>query len=73
MKRYYLFLFAAFGALVLACGSGSEPEIEPGTGMGDGSGGGTAAADKPKVGQTLPDWSEGYLDKIGRASCRERV
>lgn len=73
MKRYYLFLFAAFGALVLACGSGSEPEIEPGTGTGDGSGGGTAAADKPKVGQTLPDWSEGYLDihavNTGRGEC----
>lgn len=73
MKRYYLFLFAALGALVLACGSGSEPEIEPGTGTGDGSGGGSAAADKPKVGQTLPDWSEGYLDihavNTGRGEC----
>lgn len=73
MKRYYLFLFAALGTLVLACGSGSEPEIEPGNGTGNGSGGGSVAPDKPKVGQTLPDWSEGYLDihavNTGRGEC----
>lgn len=71
MKRYYLFLCAALGALVLACGSGSEAENS-----GDSSGndpGGSAAPDKPRVGQTLPDWSEGYLDihavNTGRGEC----
>lgn len=54
MKRYYLFLFAALGTLVLACGSGSEPEIEPGNGTGNGSGGGSVAPDKPKVGRRCP-------------------
>ena len=67
MKRYYLFIFAALCALVLGCSSGSEPE------EGGGNGPDIDVSDKPQVGKTLPDWSEGYLDihaiNTGRGEC----
>ena len=69
MKRYYLFIFAAFCALVLGCSSGSEPEEGPGPGTGPT----VDPSEKPQVGKTLPDWSEGYLDihavNTGRGEC----
>lgn len=67
MKRYYLFIIAALCALVLGCSSGSGSGEDPGTGPV------VEPADKPQVGKTLPDWSEGYLDihavNTGRGEC----